>query len=244
MRSWPGILVLLIKFKSHVGHWHGCFLNERADSDSDSDALAEMGVTSEDEQISHRPSNMGLWSGSASALWRHRVRSEQLHHILHRDTVATPNKSILKQVTAVNLLRALKKRNTQFVRHLLHREESTVLSRVVSRNDDAILRVWYKAMTGIYHPSGIPGLYPWTGSGKLVRTCTYWYIPVHDGTWQFENSTFVLGSMYQYVLVHTWKKERSFLTHPERDKRDKLKLVQLLCIRYDVTKSNFKNVLV
>ncbi len=36
------------------------------------------------------------------------------------------------------------------MRHLLHREEDTVLSRVVSRNDDAFLRVWYKAMTGIY----------------------------------------------------------------------------------------------
>jgi hypothetical protein len=43
----------------------------------------------------------------------------------------------------------MQKRNTQYVRHLLHREEGTVLSRVVSRDDDAVLRVWYKAMTGI-----------------------------------------------------------------------------------------------
>ncbi len=42
------------------------------------------------------------------------------------------------------------KHNTQYVRHLLHREEGTVLSRLVSRNDNAVLRVWYKAMTGIY----------------------------------------------------------------------------------------------
>jgi hypothetical protein len=69
-------------------------------------------------------------------------------HILHRDTA--PNKSILKQVTAVNLLLAIRKRNTQFVLHLLHREEGAVLSRVVSRTDDAVLRVWYKAMTRIY----------------------------------------------------------------------------------------------
>ncbi len=61
-----------------------------------------------------------------------------------------PNKSILKLVSAVDFLRAMKKRNTQYVRHLLHREEGTVLSRVVSRNDNAVLRVWYKAMTGIY----------------------------------------------------------------------------------------------
>ncbi len=36
------------------------------------------------------------------------------------------------------------------MQHLLHREEGTVLSRVVSRTDYAVLRVWYKAMTGIY----------------------------------------------------------------------------------------------
>ncbi len=68
------------------------------------------------------------------------MRIEQLHHILHRDTDL--NKSILKQVTAVNLLLAIRKRNTQFVLYLLHREEDAVLSRVVSRTDDAVLRVW------------------------------------------------------------------------------------------------------
>ncbi len=36
------------------------------------------------------------------------------------------------------------------MRHLLHREEGAVLSRVVSRTDDAVLRVWYKSMTDIY----------------------------------------------------------------------------------------------
>ncbi len=76
------------------------------------------------------------------------MRTEQLHHILHRDTA--PNKNILKQVTPVNLLLAKKKLNSQFVRHLLHREEGAVLSQVVSRTEDAVLRVWYKAMTGIY----------------------------------------------------------------------------------------------
>ncbi len=76
------------------------------------------------------------------------MRTEQLHLILHRDTAL--NKSILKQVTTVNLLLAIRKRNTQFVLHLLHLEEGAVLSKVVSCTDDAVLRVWYKAMTGIY----------------------------------------------------------------------------------------------
>jgi hypothetical protein len=47
-----------------------------------------------------------------------------------------------------------------------------------------------------------------------------------------------------YISVRTstyLKKKCSFLSHPERDKRDTSKLVQLLCIRYYVTKSNFKN---
>ena len=137
LRLWPGT-VLLMKIKSHAG----CLLNERADE------LAELGVKSEDEQISPGPSKHGsVWLRIRES-WRHRVRSEKLHHIIPRDTA--PNKSILKLVSAVNFLRAMTKRNTKYVRHLLHREEGTVLSRVVSRNDDAVLRVWYKAMTGIY----------------------------------------------------------------------------------------------
>jgi ribonuclease HI len=130
LRLWPGS-VLLMKIKSHAG----CLLNERAD------ALAERGVTSEDGQICPGPSKFGtIWLRIRES-WRSRVRTEQLHHILHRDTA--PNKSILKQVTAVNLLLAIRKRNTQFVRHLLHREEGAVLSRIISRTDDAVLRQIY-----------------------------------------------------------------------------------------------------
>jgi hypothetical protein len=56
------------------------------------------------------------------------VRSETLHHIIPRDNA--PDKSILKQATAVNLLRAIKKRNTHVV--LLHREEGMMLFRILS----------------------------------------------------------------------------------------------------------------
>jgi ribonuclease HI len=137
LRLWPGT-VLLMKIKSHAG----CLLNERADE------LADIGVKSEVEPISPGPSKHGsVWLRIRES-WRQRVCAEKLHHVLPRDTA--PNKSILKVVSAVNFLRAMTKRNTQYVRHLLHREEGRVLSQIVHRNDDAVLRVWYKAMTGIY----------------------------------------------------------------------------------------------
>jgi hypothetical protein len=42
------------------------------------------------------------------------------------------------------------KRNTHFVRQLFCREEGRVLAKVVSRSDDAILRVWTRVMTDTY----------------------------------------------------------------------------------------------
>ncbi len=98
---WPGT-VLSMKTKSLA--W--CLLNERADE------LAGPGVTS-DEQTSPGPSKYGaLWlrirtglSGSKS--WQTRVPSEQLHHIAPRGNAL--NKGILKRVTAVDVLRAIRK---------------------------------------------------------------------------------------------------------------------------------------
>jgi hypothetical protein len=43
--------------------------------------------------------------------------------------------------------------------------------------------------------SGI--LTPWTGSGKIIRTCTYQYIPVHVST------SPTTGITVQYILVRT-----------------------------------------
>ena len=114
--SWPGT-VLLVKVKSHAG----CLLNERAD------ALADLGAASDEEQIFPGPSKYGTLWLCARASWRDRVRSEQLHHIIPRDS--TPNKSILKQVSAVNLFRAMAKRDTHFVRHLFRQEEGRILAR-------------------------------------------------------------------------------------------------------------------
>ena len=137
LRSWPGT-ALLVKVKSHAG----CLQNERAD------ALADLGTVSEEEPIFPGPSKYGTLWLRVRASWRDKVRSEQLPHVLPRDSA--PNQSILKQVTAVNLFRAIAKRDTRFVRHLFRREEGRVLSRVVSYNDDAVLRVWIRVMTDTY----------------------------------------------------------------------------------------------
>ena len=137
LRTWPGVVVLM-KIKSHAG----CLLNERADE------LADQGLKSPVEKLFPGPSKYGtLWLRIRDS-WRHRVKSEQLHHIIPRDSA--PNRSILNKVTEINCLRAVRKRNTQFVRHLFHRPEGLVLSRNVARCDDAVLRVWTKAMAGIY----------------------------------------------------------------------------------------------
>ncbi len=88
------------------------------------------------------------------------------------------------------------------------------------------------------HSSGI--LYPWTGSGKMVHTGTYQYVPVQHGISQYENSTVVRTGMYRYILVRTFNKTGCFLIHAERVRRDKIKVVQILCMGYNVTRPNFK----
>ena len=90
--------------------------------------------------------------------------------------------------------------------------------------------------------SGI--LYTWTGLGKSVHTGTYQYVPVQHGIrpGQYENFTVVHTGMYRYIPVRTFNKTSCFLTHPgpERVRRDKIKVVKLLCLGYNATKSNFK----
>ena len=87
-------------------------------------------------------------------------------------------------------------------------------------------------------PSGI--LYTWTGLGKMVHTGTYQYVLVQHSVRQYENFTVLRTCMYRYIPVRTFNKTGCFLTHPERVRRDKIKVVHLLCMGYNVTKSNFK----
>ena len=87
-------------------------------------------------------------------------------------------------------------------------------------------------------PSGI--LYPWTGLGKMVRTGTYQYVPVQDCTGKYKNSQLLHTGMYQYILVRTFKMSSGFLTHPERVRRDEIRVIHRLCMGYNVTRSYFK----
>ena len=98
----------------------------------------------------------------------------------------------------------------------------------------------YKLLEMYVHvyTSGI--LYPWTGFGEMVRTGMYQYVPVQDSTGQYKNSQFVHTGMYQYILVRTFKKSSGFLTHPERVRRDEIRVIHRLCMGYNVTWSNFK----
>ncbi len=77
----------------------------------------------------------------------------------------------------------------------------------------------------------------------MVHTSTYQYMVVlQHGTGQYENSSFVQGqgSMYQYIPVQAFNKTCDLPTNPERFRRDKVKVVQLLCIGYNVTIVIFK----
>ena len=80
----------------------------------------------------------------------------------------------------------------------------------------------------------------------LVRTSTYRSRYNRDSIRQsrYDNFTVVRTGimMYRYIPVRTstFSKTSCFLTHPERVRRDKIKVVQPLCMGYNVTKSNFK----
>ncbi len=74
----------------------------------------------------------------------------------------------------------------------------------------------------------------------MVHTSTYQYETVQHGTGQYENSSQVQGSMYQYIPVQAFNKTCDFPTNPERFRREKIKVVQLLCIGYNVTMAIFK----
>ncbi len=87
---------------------------------------------------------------------------------------------------------------------------------------------------------------------RIGQNGTYWYVPVRTGTTlyksvlEFHSCTYryvpVHSGMYRYIPVHTFNKTGCFQTHPERVRRDKIKVEQLLCMGYNVMRSNFKTV--
>ena len=74
----------------------------------------------------------------------------------------------------------------------------------------------------------------------MVHTSTYQYMVVQHGTGQYENSSYVQDGMYQYIPVQAFNKTCDFPTNPERFRRDRIKVVQLLCIGYKLTMVIFK----
>ena len=137
LRRWKGT-ILLVKVKSHAG----CRLNELADE------LAELGLKSRTDLLYPGPAKYGtLWLRIRNS-WRQRAVAESLARDLPRDHA--PNRSLLTCVTDINCCRVIRKRSTQFARHLLRRPEGLIISRQMDHCVDAVWRVWIKAMTGIY----------------------------------------------------------------------------------------------
>jgi hypothetical protein len=102
-----------------------------------------------------------------------------------------------------------------------------------------VLAATPRATRGIWNP--VP-LY------RIGQNRTYWYVPVRNDTTQYKSVREFHGCTYWYVPVHTsqyilvcsFNKASCFLTHPERVRRDKIKVEKLLCMGYNVTRSNFK----
>ncbi len=122
---------------------------------------------------------------------------------------------------------------------LRHHDAPSPVGCTLKRFFDSVHKKRSNSVQCSWRTSGI--LYPWTGSGKMVHTGTYQYEPVQHGISQYENSMVVRIGMYWYILpVHTFNKTGCFLTHPERVRRDKIKVEQLLCMGYNGTRS-FQN---
>ncbi len=135
LRQWPG-QITLVKIKSHTG----CLMNERADE------LAEAGRTADLPELCPGPQKYGSFWLRIKPIVRAHAAECKKH--LPRDSA--PNRSILKQVAKVTILRAMKLRSTIFVANLLHRKEAAVVSQNVQRCKPAEYRIWLKSMEGIY----------------------------------------------------------------------------------------------
>ncbi len=118
LRQWQHP-VRLVKVKSHTG----CLMNERADE------LAEQGCNEEAQEVCPAPQIYGsLWLRVQPHV---RTLAAQCQKPLPRDSA--PNWSLLKKVAGANTRRAVGKRNTTSVRHLVHQSEGATIARAVSR---------------------------------------------------------------------------------------------------------------
>ena len=134
LRKWTK-KVILVKVKSHAG----CFLNELADE------RAERGRLSDADPIFPGPTKYGSLQLRIQTSLRTQVTDDKLGVTLPRDEA--PNKQILRRVVGVNLLRALKLRNTVFTRDVLVQPHGAVVRSVISTCRDSTVSYWMKAMT-------------------------------------------------------------------------------------------------
>ena len=117
LRGWS-TNVILIKVKSHAG----CFLNEMADK------RAEKGRLSDAAPIFPGLNKYGSFQLRIKASFRAQVEEDKLNIPLPglpRDEA--PNKQITRQTISMNLLRALKLRNTVFTREVLVQQHGAVV---------------------------------------------------------------------------------------------------------------------
>ena len=137
MREWTTELVL-VKVKSHAG----CYHNEMADE------CADAGCVLDDAPLFSGPQKYGTLHLRLQPSLHTLVEKEHLRATLPRD--GAPNASILRQVVSVNTQRAVKLRNTIFVREVMYRPESAIIARVIVKSSDSEVRCWMQAMTGTY----------------------------------------------------------------------------------------------
>jgi ribonuclease HI len=135
LRQWRGQITLM-KIKSHAG----CLMNERADEQ------AEDGRKADHPELCPGPQKLG-------SFWlriQDQVRKQAAKCTKQLPRNSAPNRSILRAVSKIHILRAMRLRLTRFVTDLLHRKEGATVSRLTPRFKPAEYRVWLKCMEGIY----------------------------------------------------------------------------------------------
>ena len=126
--------VVLVMVKSHAG----CYHNEIADE------LAEVGRVSERPVVHDGPQKYGTLHIQIQPFMRSTVAEERVRAILPQDRA--PNKSIIRQVVQANIQRAVRLRNTIFVRDVVRPEEGTTVARVISHCSDSAIRCWMQGI--------------------------------------------------------------------------------------------------
>ena len=109
------------------------------------DESAEKGRLSYAAPIIPGPNKYGSLQLRIKASFRVQMAEDKLNVPLPRDEA--PNKQILRQTVLMNLLRALKLRNTVFTREVLVQQHGAVVRNVIASCRDSLVAYWMKAVT-------------------------------------------------------------------------------------------------